>query len=172
MRKGLRELAKKHPGSAWPSADSLSPDASSPVRAAACESGALRNRCVLRIAASRVAASPIGKRSAPCSATPPVNAPPPVACPPGLPVFSAKILQRVDVHGLLRHDFLQPRIFLFQFFHPRHLRPLHPAVETPPAMTTVAISAVGFGFVYAIERCHGALLPSGPSMKAHFTSAP
>src|SRR5260370_21877871 len=62
------------------------------------------------------------------------NAPPPVACPPGLPVFSADVLQRVDVHGLLRHDFPYPRIFFFHLFHPRHLRPLHPAVEMPPAM--------------------------------------
>src|SRR5208337_3640081 len=79
-------------------------------------------------------AAPTGKRCAPCSATLQANAPPPVAGPPGLPVFSAEILQRVDVHGLLRHDLLQPRVFLFQLFQPRHLRPLHPTVKMPPAM--------------------------------------
>src|SRR6185437_10919242 len=62
--------------------------------------------CAPYTAASSAAAAPTGKRSVPRSCARRKDNPPPVACPPGSPVFSVEVLQRVDVHGLLRHDLL------------------------------------------------------------------
>jgi cytochrome bd-type quinol oxidase subunit 2 len=52
----------------------------------------------------------------------------------GPTIFSAEILQYVDVHCLLGHDLLQPRILSFQLFEAGDLGALHAAVLVAPAM--------------------------------------